>query len=98
MGTRPYPGNMVFQSTPPRRRATRRRRFNCQFLIAVSIHAPPEEGDSRRRAALRRIDVSIHAPPEEGDIGGALEVLGSLPFQSTPPRRRATRPENLRFG
>ena len=36
---------LQFQSTPPRRRATSRR--SGSLGIAVSIHAPPEEGDAR---------------------------------------------------
>ena len=60
----------MFQSTPPRRRATIARNDGEHDSDSVSIHAPPEEGDLPIQVDLTRPIVSIHAPPEEGDRSG----------------------------
>ena len=78
-----------FQSTPPRRRATGV--VWTRHVPDVSIHAPPEEGDRSQHHAMTAIPVSIHAPPEEGDALSVARPHVHSVFQSTPPRRRATR-------
>ena len=60
---------MMFQSTP-RRRATR---LACAggHIVAVSIHAPPEEGDGSCPGGRdRRREVSIHAPRRRATFYG----------------------------
>ena len=58
---------LLFQSTPPARGATYRKR-GWHVYTTISIHAPREGGDhiSPRKNAITII--SIHAPREGGDL------------------------------
>ncbi len=92
-GRRPSPPydpmrDAEFQSTPPRREATRR---DGDRVLGGCFNPRPPGG--RRRLvdvdALVNRGVSIHAPPEGGDERQAPRD-GATMFQSTPPRREAT--------
>ena len=94
-----------FQSTPPRRRATAMPSrasivsihappeegdlsYTPRLRSTVSIHAPPEEGDLL--AASRAVPCFNPRPPGGGRPGSGCYSPRAM-FQSTPPRRRATR-------
>ena len=78
----------LFQSTPPRRRATLGQ-ASCSRQRAFQSTPPRRRATRALDRAVAR-DVSIHAPPEEGDQALSIVASASPVFQSTPPRRRAT--------
>ena len=57
----------------------------------ISIYAPCEGGDSRRKYNTVVIQISIHAPREGGDhMRERSKNIWICKFQSTPPARGAT--------
>ena len=81
--------NETFQSTPPARGATSARRQEV-LIMAISIHAPREGGDSEEMPCVEFIKISIHAPREGGDAAWDIDAEEVFGFQSTPPARGAT--------
>ena len=81
-----------FQSTPPVRRATRHHPESGGADSPGFNPRPPCGGRPRAYPSPGRpgLIVSIHAPRAEGDITVAVAPARALPFQSTPPVRRAT--------
>ena len=101
-----------FQSTRPRRGATRRGQVHVRRGV-VSIHAPPQGRDTPAPSPSTGKSVSIHAPPQGRDnperedkkwpIGfnprapagarpaSVMALFAPAAFQSTRPRRGATR-------
>ena len=60
-------GHLQFQSTPPARGATLLSKAH-NGLLAISIHAPREGGDSHFPTSRQQLHkISIHAPREGGD-------------------------------
>ena len=55
-------------------------------LIAISIHALREEGDSGAARAGRRREISIHALREEGDSAATSCCSAGSYFYPRPPR------------
>ena len=70
----------------------RRPRRRCIAWLQPSFNPRPPGGGRRQlhRPSASRHRVSIHAPPEEGDVAVTASRRSAM-FQSTPPRRRATR-------
>jgi len=79
-------GLIVFQSAPPAKGATRRRRFQ-RHRLRVSIRAPREGGDGGCGSAEPEGEVSIRAPREGGDLIFNELLCQSLSFNPRPPRR-----------
>ena len=82
--------NMVFQSTPSKRRATIKYCFNYPGCH-ISIHALQAESDcSHLSINGATMLISIHALQAESDFSRNLYHFKLLRFQSTPSKRRAT--------
>ena len=81
-----------FQSTPPARGRLEKILLRLK-KTAISIHAPREGGRlPSEYPGSGANDISIHAPARGGATGEVELVAGVvLKFQSTPPRRGATR-------
>ena len=68
-------GHLQFQSTPPARGATLLSKAH-NGLLAISIHAPREGGDSHFPTSRQQLHkISIHAPREGGDSKDAQFYL-----------------------
>ena len=63
-------------------------------ILIISIHAPREGGDFNKPFLVVKRKISIHAPREGGDNRGYNLAEVSKQFQSTPPARGATPPNN----
>ena len=76
----------MFQSTPPRRRATGGR-LRSHDGICVSIHAPPEEGDLSYESLLHDVGSFNPRPPGGGRRNPAHAALAGhiLRFNPRPP-------------
>ena len=76
---------LVFQSTPPARGATKQAHYHVLWRY-ISIHAPREGGDASARAEARRECISIHAPREGGDTPKLSPTDLGVYFNPRPPR------------
>ena len=81
-----------FQSTPPARGRLEKILLRLK-KTAISIHAPREGGATAERVPRLRCQRYFNPRPREGGATGVVEVVAGvvLKFQSTPPRRGATR-------
>ena len=64
--------------------------ISSQMVIAISIHAPREGGDSTAVMVVTTSSISIHAPREGGDYFTPARAALTMSFQSTPPVKGAT--------
>ena len=83
--------NLLFQSTPPRRR---RPFFGTGTIgiLLISIHASAKEATDTTSDNVYTFVISIHASAKEATSNSEMPAPMSL-FQSTPPRRR--RPQHI---
>ena len=81
-----------FQSTPPARGRLEKILLRLK-KTAISIHAPREGGATAERVPRLRCQRYFNPRPREGGATGEVELVAGvvLKFQSTPPRRGATR-------
>ena len=79
-------GQMLFQSTPPARRATRRTAAACRSKSGFNPR-PPRGGRPEGRVQVVGVDgVSIHAPRAEGDPFPVRSRSARDCFNPRPPR------------
>ena len=82
---------LPFQSTQPKRAATA---CDCDIatLVIISIHAAQEGCDcAKKQYRHKNADISIHAAQEGCDMAVSGRAMINLAFQSTQPKRAATK-------
>ena len=83
-----------FQSTPPVKAATVSVAVSVP-VFRISIHAAREGGDERISRAVDFGGISIHAAREGGDWSAESSPQSKTQFQSTPPVKAATVPNDV---